>query len=287
MSGRGSTRANSAIAACAVVMAVGLVGCGGTTDDAKSEAAPTSAAPKMATAATPSPASALALVDDEESADSGKPVVVKVLDNDTLTRKGGTPGNLEVALSAGEFTIDLATLPGHGTAKVDGSTIVYTSAKGYGGADEFTYQVDVKGSPALTGTAVVRITVAAPAPTPTPTPTPVKAKKPAPPKVYYANCDAVRAAGADPVREGEPGYAPHLDRDGDGVGCESSGGGSGGTTGGSGGSGGSGGGSGGGSEGTYYANCAAARAAGAAPVHAGDPGYGRHLDRDGDGVGCE
>lgn len=37
----------------------------------------------------------------------------------------------------------------------------------------------------------------------------------------------------------------------------------------------------------YYQNCAAARAAGAAPVRAGDPGYGRHLDRDGDGIGCE
>lgn len=37
----------------------------------------------------------------------------------------------------------------------------------------------------------------------------------------------------------------------------------------------------------YYKNCAAARAAGAAPVHRGDPGYARHLDRDGDGVGCE
>lgn len=36
-----------------------------------------------------------------------------------------------------------------------------------------------------------------------------------------------------------------------------------------------------------YANCAAARAAGAAPVMVGEPGYGRHLDRDGDGVGCE
>ena len=38
---------------------------------------------------------------------------------------------------------------------------------------------------------------------------------------------------------------------------------------------------------TYFANCSAARAAGAAPVHAGDPGYSRKLDRDGDGVGCE
>lgn len=39
--------------------------------------------------------------------------------------------------------------------------------------------------------------------------------------------------------------------------------------------------------GSAYRNCAAARAAGAAPVRSGDAGYGRHLDRDGDGVGCE
>ena len=37
----------------------------------------------------------------------------------------------------------------------------------------------------------------------------------------------------------------------------------------------------------YYANCTAARAAGAAPVYAGSPGYGKHLDRDGDGIGCD
>jgi len=36
-----------------------------------------------------------------------------------------------------------------------------------------------------------------------------------------------------------------------------------------------------------YANCAAARAAGAAPVHVGEPGYAPRLDGDGDGVGCE
>lgn len=41
------------------------------------------------------------------------------------------------------------------------------------------------------------------------------------------------------------------------------------------------------SGGAYYRNCAAARAAGAAPVLAGEPGYSRRLDRDGDGVGCE
>jgi hypothetical protein len=38
--------------------------------------------------------------------------------------------------------------------------------------------------------------------------------------VYYENCDAARADGAAPVYAGDPGYASHLDRDGDGVGCE-------------------------------------------------------------------
>ncbi|CAN7549297.1 excalibur calcium-binding domain-containing protein [Pararhizobium sp. LjRoot238] len=37
----------------------------------------------------------------------------------------------------------------------------------------------------------------------------------------------------------------------------------------------------------YFPNCAAARAAGAAPIYAGEPGYRRKLDRDGDGVACE
>ncbi|RYD85924.1 MAG: excalibur calcium-binding domain-containing protein [Verrucomicrobiaceae bacterium] len=36
----------------------------------------------------------------------------------------------------------------------------------------------------------------------------------------FANCSAARAAGAAPVRRGQPGYGPHLDRDDDGVGCE-------------------------------------------------------------------
>ena len=36
-----------------------------------------------------------------------------------------------------------------------------------------------------------------------------------------------------------------------------------------------------------YANCAAARADGAAPIYEGDPGYRDPLDRDGDGVACE
>lgn len=37
----------------------------------------------------------------------------------------------------------------------------------------------------------------------------------------------------------------------------------------------------------YYENCAAARAAGAAPLHRGEPGYRPGMDGDGDGVACE
>jgi endonuclease YncB( thermonuclease family) len=37
----------------------------------------------------------------------------------------------------------------------------------------------------------------------------------------------------------------------------------------------------------YYPNCAAARAAGAAPILRGEPGYRSRLDRDNDGVACE
>jgi hypothetical protein len=36
-----------------------------------------------------------------------------------------------------------------------------------------------------------------------------------------------------------------------------------------------------------FRNCTEARAAGAAPVRRGAPGYGPHLDRDNDGVACE
>jgi len=64
---------------------------------------------------------------------------------------------------------------------------------------------------------------AAPAPTPGPAPTPAPAptSAPEPPAaVYYQNCDAVRAAGAAPIRPGDPGWQPKFDGNQDGVGCE-------------------------------------------------------------------
>lgn len=49
---------------------------------------------------------------------------------------------------------------------------------------------------------------------------PAPARTVAPAPAYYANCSAVRAAGAAPILAGQPGYSRKLDRDGDGVGCE-------------------------------------------------------------------
>jgi hypothetical protein len=64
----------------------------------------------------------------------------------------------------------------------------------------------------------------APAPAPVapapvvPVPVPVA---PAPAAAYYANCAAAKAAGAAPLYAGSAGYRPALDRDRDGIACES------------------------------------------------------------------
>jgi hypothetical protein len=46
------------------------------------------------------------------------------------------------------------------------------------------------------------------------------APKPPAPSVYYANCAAVKAAGAAPLHRTDAGYRPALDRDNDGVACD-------------------------------------------------------------------
>jgi hypothetical protein len=103
--------------------------------------------------------------------------------------------------------------------------------------------------------AITPLPALAPAPhlAPAPAPAPVRAATPAP----------ARAAAPVPVPAAAPPNAgsPTGSTDSSSVG----------STGGS----------------PYYANCAAARAAGVAPLHKGDPGYRSGLDRDGDGIACE
>ena len=59
-----------------------------------------------------------------------------------------------------------------------------------------------------------------PAPRPAPKPAPQPVAQPAPKSASYANCAAVKAAAAAPLYRGQPGYSSKLDRDGDGVACE-------------------------------------------------------------------
>ncbi len=98
--------------------------------------------------------------------------------------------------------------------------------------------------------------------------------------MLYANCTQAWNAGVAPLYEGDAGYRVGLDADRDGIACEwppaappPAGGDPGGGN------------QGGGN--VYYANCSEARAAGAAPLYRGDPGYRSALDRDNDGVACE
>ncbi|WP_255771556.1 GmrSD restriction endonuclease domain-containing protein [Pseudarthrobacter sulfonivorans] len=83
-------------------------------------------------------------------------------------------------------------------------------------------------APVAAAPAPAPVAPAAPAPAPAPAPVapapaPVApAPAPAAPaSVYYANCAAAKAAGAAPIRVGQPGYRAALDRDNDGVACES------------------------------------------------------------------
>ncbi|WP_421924800.1 excalibur calcium-binding domain-containing protein [Paenibacillus luteus] len=58
-------------------------------------------------------------------------------------------------------------------------------------------------------------------PKPAVTEAPTKAQASTEATIYYANCTAVREAGAAPLYKGDPGYSQKLDRDGDGIACSS------------------------------------------------------------------
>ena len=45
-------------------------------------------------------------------------------------------------------------------------------------------------------------------------------RTPGPSGIYFRNCREAWAAGAAPLRRGQPGYRPEMDGDGDGIACE-------------------------------------------------------------------
>jgi hypothetical protein len=71
--------------------------------------------------------------------------------------------------------------------------------------------------------APIPVTVTRPASTPTAPPRRRTTPRPGGGGTVYANCAAARAAGVTPILRGTPDYAanPHLDRDHDGIACES------------------------------------------------------------------
>ncbi|MEU2261361.1 excalibur calcium-binding domain-containing protein [Streptomyces sp. NPDC019645] len=190
------------------------------------------------------PARELDVQDDAVSTQAGEEVRVDVLDNDNVTDP--FPGGLRVAVLAAADGLTVSSDPAHGTVSVEGDGITYTPAAGFSGEDAFSYTLagtDPGTGDALSGTAEVTITVEKPEPKPVSSPS----RRPASDSssdsdadsggsgygssggatgggggsVYYRNCDAAKAAGAAPIRRGEPGYAKRLDRDGDGVACDS------------------------------------------------------------------
>nr|WP_236557677.1 DUF1524 domain-containing protein [Arthrobacter sp. 9AX] len=75
-------------------------------------------------------------------------------------------------------------------------------------------------APVAAATAPIPVAVAPPIPSAV-APVPVVPAPAAPAAVFYANCAAARAAGAAPILAGQAGYQASLDRDMDGIACES------------------------------------------------------------------
>lgn len=86
-----------------------------------------------------------AAVDDHATTQESTPVTIEVLANDSYTPADGTL---------------ITTVPGHGTATVDGGQVVYTPVDGFVGTDTFTYTVTGPDGLATTATVVVDVTAA-------------------------------------------------------------------------------------------------------------------------------
>ncbi|MBC2878604.1 MULTISPECIES: excalibur calcium-binding domain-containing protein [Streptomyces] len=249
---------------CLLLVVIGIavfVGCdfGGSHDDAAPHdtARPSSAAPVARWRPEAD--------DDETSTWVGERTTVPVTSNDTAVDAEGTRMDDLDARVSHHFTtkdtiVRVVTGPRHGSAAVSGADVAYTPEAGFSGDDEFEYTVALNGR-----TSKAKVSV----------------------KVEYRPGEGPEdsSSGAARRRSDDSGRSSDdLDRP-SGDSGRSSGGGSE-DSGESPENAGSGQGAGKGGA-TYYRNCAAARAAGAAPVHRGEPGYGSHLDRDGDGIGCE
>jgi hypothetical protein len=123
-------------------------------------------------------------------------------------------GDWDSGFEASDARVEIAKPPEHGTATVaqDG-TLTYKADDNYVGSDSVTWSVKLEQVPE-TVTGVLPIEVE-PEPEGEPWVPPGERWAGA-----FENCAEARAKGGAPVRKGEQGYAPWLDADGDGVGCD-------------------------------------------------------------------
>lgn len=105
--------------------------------------------------------------------------------------------------------------------------IVVANLRG-GGNAKVTVSPSPQPSPPESSPAIERATLAPSPESTSPSRTPARTRRATPktspsdtPSVYFSSCAAVRAAGAVPLRRGDPGYRSALDRDGNGIACDS------------------------------------------------------------------
>lgn len=145
---------------------------------------------------------------------SGGTADINVLDQvylkDGFSLVEDTVGDFHVT----DATMEITSRPEHGTAVLGGDgMLVYTPDEGYAGSDRVAWSVRLKqASETVIGTFEITVEEE-----------PEGVSEELPGERWadaYENCADARADGHAPVREGEKGYAPWLDRDGDGVGCD-------------------------------------------------------------------
>lgn len=183
---------------------------------------------------------------DKEEATTATPVTITVPDVVNMPSDQG-----QSMMKTAQLTPVVSVLEGTDATGMDGSWIIVSQDPASGtlldvSVDSATVNlvvtppvVPVEAPPAVVELPAPEPVVEAPAPVveappvvmePEPEPAPVFEAPPAPapvepiaptaPQVSYKNCDEVRAAGAAPIYSGTPGYEKKLDRDGDGIGCD-------------------------------------------------------------------
>lgn len=170
-------------AAVTTLLVVGLSGCGGAAD---------------ATGQDPRPTNRAAIVDQPSA-------VTTPTDNSAAEAAAKEQADAAAAAAAAKAKADAAA-----KAKADAAAKAKAAAAAKAKADAAAKAKAAAAAKAKADAAAKAKAAAAAA----------AAQEEASSDVYYENCSAVRAAGADPIRRGDPGYSTKLDRDRDGIGCE-------------------------------------------------------------------